>query len=158
MLQGILLSMSSPWLYWGFFTQPIISSRGVRNGNDFKYPREPVPAHRLKLLLQACYTPVHRTLVSDPGRILPHISLKQRCKLLCAWLCQRTCVPHPTFYLIFLISSCIHLLNNYLLSTYYVPEVIQCLGYKNEKIKKKVTVFIVCPCKRWLFCMDTRKI
>lgn len=43
MLQGILLSMRSPWLCWAFFTQPVIYNWGVRKGKDFKYPREPIP-------------------------------------------------------------------------------------------------------------------
>lgn len=132
MLQGILLSMRSPWLYWAFFTQPVISNWGVRKGKDFKYPREPIPCPTewSSFSSPAIYPPSteHRPQIQGGSYLLSFCSRMHTA----AWfvlskdLCgpsDKTSIP---LYLIFLISSFSHLLiystNIYWIFPYYVPD------------------------------------
>lgn len=158
--------MRSPRLCWAFFTQPVIYNRGVRKSNDFKYPWEPFPC------------PAEWSSFSSPAGPLPtghcpwiqegFTSCSYAVEMWFAWfalskdLCGPSNKTSVLSYIIFLISSFIHLL---VFSQQIFIEGLLCTDIilvprihewtDQEKISCAHMFYL---CNRWLVCMDLKRI
>lgn len=104
MLQGILLSMRSPWLFWAFFTKPVIYNWGVRKGRDFKYFGElsPCPTE-WSSSSPAIPLPTNTGLRFGEAFTSSHSAVEMH--IAARLLCQRTCVAQVTKHWFRYISS-----------------------------------------------------
>lgn len=166
MLQGILLSMRSPWLCWAFFTQPVIYNWGVRKSKDFKYPRDPIPCPTEWSSISSSASPLP---IEHWSRIQGGFYLKSVCSRNApAWfsLSEDLCGPSDQTSIplcpIFLISPFPYLttysINVYWIFAYHVPDIILVPGaheWTNQVLVLVVLTFYLC--NRWLFWMDPKK-